>query len=136
VNLSKGPLLVVATTVALVGSGCSSSLREVRAREPEFQGNGVPLADQLKAARCICDRFDERVGIPFSIPQEIWQESDGVHVIGRSASSSAVLFDIAVREDAVVVRVAPGPVPPPGTLRDVVVPCTGSSLAPSGRKGK
>jgi hypothetical protein len=128
VNLSKWSLIVVTTTVVLVGSGCGSSLREVRAREPEFQVNGVPLAGQLEAARCIRDKVDERVGLLFSILQEVWQESDGVHVIGRSANSSVALFDIAVREDAVAVMVAPGPVPPSGALRDAVVACVGSSL--------
>lgn len=128
-------VLAVAAMAFLVGSGCGSfSLREVRAREPQFQVSGVPLAGQLKAAQCIRDKFDERVGVLLSILQEVWQESDGVHVIGRSANSSTVLFDIAVREDAVVVMVAPGPVPPPGTLRDAVVACAGSS--PRGPKGK
>lgn len=134
--MSKWPPLVVAVAVILVASGCSSSLREMRTREPQFQVNGVPLAGQLEAARCIRDKFDERAGLLLSIPQEVWQESDGIHVIGRSADSSEVLFDIAVREDAVVVRVAPGPVPPPGTLRDAVGACVGSSVDPRGPKGK
>jgi hypothetical protein len=109
-----------------VTAGCSSSLREVRARGPEFQVQGVPASRQFEVARCIRDVLDEGVG-DLSILQEIEQEPDGMHVIGRPEETpSAALFDVAIREDAVVAMMASAPVISRDTLRDAITICVGA----------
>lgn len=112
--------------LAAVTAGCSSSLREVRARGPEFQFPGVPASRQFEVARCIRDVLDEGVG-ELSILQEIEQETDGMHVIGRpDETPSAAVFDVAIREDAVVAMMAPAPVISRDTLRDAIAICVGA----------
>ncbi len=112
--------------LATVTAGCSSSLREVRARGPEFQFSGVPASRQFEVARCIRDLLDEGVG-ELSILQEIEQESDGMHVIGRpDEAPSAAVFDVAIREDAVVAMMASAPVISRDTLRDAITICVGA----------
>ncbi len=112
--------------LAAVTAGCSSSLREVRARTPEFQVQGVPASRQFEVARCIRDVLDEGVG-ELSILQEIEQEPDGMHVIGRPEETpSAALFDVAIREDAVVAMMASAPVISRDTLRDAITICVGA----------
>lgn len=120
-------LLVVAG--ALLG-GCASSLREVRGRPPEFQFAGVAASGQLSVARCVRDVLDRGVGE--NVLQEIELGPDGMHVVGRpdQSLSAAVFYDVAVREDAVVARVAPRSVVPPEMLRGAIAACLGA--APSG----
>ncbi len=87
----------------------------------------MPATAQLETARCIRNGFDERVGVLYSILQEVEQDRDGVHVIGRAGlTPSAIMFDVAVREDAVVAMVAPAPLTPRGTLRDAIAACVGA----------
>ena len=57
--MAARPLPLVVALVLVVG--CSSNLREVRAREPEGRFAGVPRARQVETARCIRDGLDERV---------------------------------------------------------------------------
>jgi hypothetical protein len=108
---------------AALVAGCSSSLREVRARTPEFQVSGVPASRQLEVARCIRDVLDR--GLGEGIVQEIELASDGMHVVGRTDASlsTAVFYDVAVGEDAVAARVAPRSVVPPEMLRGAIAAC-------------
>ena len=70
--------------------------------------------------------LDEGVG-ELSILQEIEQEPDGMHVIGRPEETpSAALFDVAIREDAVVAMMASAPVISRDTLRDAITICVGA----------
>lgn len=107
---------------ALVAA-CSSSLREVRARPPEFRFGGVPASGQLEVARCIRDVLDRSAGD--DILQEIELAPDGIHVVGGLEESLAttVFYDVAVREDAIVARVAPRSVIPPEMLRSAITAC-------------
>lgn len=107
----------------ILAAGCSSSLREVRAREPAFQVAGVPASSQLEVARCIRDVLDGRAGE--AVLQEIDLAPDGMHVVGRhyESLSAAVFYDVAVREDAIVARLAPRSVIPPDMLRGAVAAC-------------
>jgi hypothetical protein len=104
-------------------AACSSSLREVRAREPEFRFAGVPASGQFEVARCIRDVLDQAVGE--GVLQEIELGRDGMHVVGRpdESLSAAVFYDVAVREGAVAVRVAPSSVIPPEMLRGAIAAC-------------
>ena len=58
------------------------------------------------------------------------RRGDGIFLRGSRAGSgltpSAILFDMAVREDAVVTMVAPAPLTPRGTLRDAIAACVGA----------
>jgi hypothetical protein len=66
----------------------------------------------------------------FSIVQEIQTDTDGVHVIGRPdefASTSAAVYDVAIRQDAVVAMMAPAPVIPPEALRNAITTCVGAN---------
>jgi hypothetical protein len=112
----------------LIGACSTSSLREVRAREPELRFAGVPASGQLEMARCVRDMLDRGVGD--DILQEIEVASDGIHVIGRlvESLSEGVFYDVAVREDAVLVRQAPGSVIPSEMLRYAIGAC--QSAAP------
>lgn len=115
-----------AFTVAAVSAGCSTSLREIRARDPEFRFAGVAASNHFAVARCIRDVLEQ--GGVDSVAYEIAQEPDGMHVIGRpdkSLSVGAVFFDVAVREDSVVVRMAPTPVVSGEALRYAVTVCVG-----------
>lgn len=113
-----GPALTLILAV-----GCSSTLREVRSLEPAFQVSGVPASRQLEVARCIRDVLDGRVGE--AVLQEIDLATDGMHIVGRhdESLSAAVFYDVAVREDAVVARVAPRSVIPPDLLRGAIAAC-------------
>jgi hypothetical protein len=104
-------------------AACSSSLREVRARQPEFRFVGVPTSRQLEVARCIRDVLDQ--GIGEAVLQEIELGRYGMHVVGRpdESLSAAVFYDVAVREDAVAARVAPSSVIPPEMLRGAIAVC-------------
>jgi hypothetical protein len=116
----------VAFTVAAVSAGCSTSLREIRARDPDFRFEGVAASRHFAVARCIRDVL-EQVGAD-SVAYEIAQDHEGTHVIGRpdeSLSVGAVFFDVAVREDEVVVRMAPTPVVSREALRYAVTVCVG-----------
>ncbi|HSE05307.1 MAG TPA: hypothetical protein VLK35_14255 [Methylomirabilota bacterium] len=101
----------------------SSSLREVRAREPELRFAGVPASGQFEVARCIRDMLDQSIGE--DILQEIEMASDGIHVVGRLAESlsAGVFYDVAVKEDAILARAAPGSVIPPEMLRRAIGAC-------------
>ena len=115
--------------LAAVTTACSSSLHEVRARDPEFRFPGVPASRQFEVARCIRDVLDAGLGDESSILQEIERDPDGMHVIGRpdeSPSAAAAVFDVAVREDAVVAMMAPAPVIPREMLRDAITTCVGT----------
>jgi hypothetical protein len=115
-----------AFTVAAVSAGCSTSLREIRARDPEFRFAGVAASRHFAVARCIRDVLEQ--GGVDSVAYEIAQDHDGMHVIGRpdeSLSVGAVFFDVAVREDSVVVRMAPTPVVSGEALRYAVTVCVG-----------
>ena len=115
---------VLALGLALfLAAGCSSNLREVRAGRPEFQFPGVAASRQLEVAGCIRDVLERGVGE--DILQEMERAPDGMHVIGRpdASLSDAVFYDVAVREDAVVGKVAPGSVIPPDMLRGSVAAC-------------
>src|ERR1700704_427684 len=94
--------------LGILAAGCSSSLREVRAREPEFRFAGIAASSQLEVARCIRDVLD-RAGGEGILLQELELTRDGVHVVGRpdASLSAAVFYDVAVREDAVAARLAP-----------------------------
>jgi len=107
----------------ILAAGCSSSLREVRAREPEFRFAGIAASMQLEVARCIRDVLDRGVGE--GILQELELARDGVHVVGRpdESLSAAVFYDVAVREDAVAARVAPSSVIPPEMLGGAIAAC-------------
>jgi hypothetical protein len=122
-------LLALAAT-----AGCSSSLREVRARGPEFQFPGVAASRQLEVARCIRDVLDQGAGE--EILQEIERGPDGMHVIGRpdQSLSAAVLYDVAVREDAVVAVMAPASLVPRETLRGAVAACLSEAPGGGGKK--
>ena len=77
-------------------------------------------------ARCIRDVLEQ--GGVESVAYEIAQSHEGTHVIGRpdeSLSVGAVFFDVAVREDSVVVRMAPTPVVSREALRYAVTVCVG-----------
>jgi hypothetical protein len=115
-----GSLLLVAAPV--LAAGCSSTLREVRARAPEFQLPGVAASRQLEVARCIRDVLE---GVSEEIVQEIERAPDGMHVIGRpdESLSTAVFYDVAVREDAVVAMMAPASVIPRETLGGAIAAC-------------
>jgi hypothetical protein len=120
------PLLLGIAATVFVAGGCSSSLREVRARSPKFRFPGVAASGQFEVARCIRDVLEAGVG-ELSILQEIEQDPDGMHVIGRpDESQSAAVFDVAIREDAVVAMMAPAPVIPRDTLRDAITLCVGA----------
>lgn len=123
---------VAVFALAAVAVGCSSTLREVRARTPAFQFPGVPVSQQLEAARCIRDGFEARVGDLDSIVLELALDRDGMHVIGRDGlAADAVMFDVGVREDAVVARVAPAPETPLELLQDAISTCVGAAGRPS-----
>jgi hypothetical protein len=111
----------------ILTAGCSSSLPEVRALEPAFQVGGVPASRQLEVARCIRDVLDGRLGE--TVLQEIDLAPDGMHVVGRpdESLSAAVFYDVAVREDAVLARVAPRSVIPPEILRGAIAGCHSES---------
>ena len=114
--------------LAAVTAACSSSLREVRARDPEFRFPGVPASRQFEVARCIRDVLDAGLGEESAILQEIERDPDGMHVIGRpdESPSTAAVFDVAVREDAVVAMMARAPVIPREMLRDAITICVGT----------
>jgi hypothetical protein len=116
----------VAFTVAAVSAGCSTSLREIRARDPDFHFAGVAASRHFAVARCIRDVLEQ--GGVDSVAYEISRDPEGMHVIGRpdeSLSVGAVFFDVAVREDSVVVRMAPTPVVSGEALRYAVMVCVG-----------
>lgn len=116
-------LLAMAAVIVLGGGGCSSSLREVRAREPEFRVPGIPASSQFVVARCIRDVLE---GTGEEVVLEIEREPDGMHVIGRrDEPPSAAVYDVAVREDAVVAMVAPPATAWTAVLRNAVVACIG-----------
>lgn len=116
-------LTSVCAAAALAAACSSASLREVRAREPDVRLAGVPASGQLEVARCIRDVLDQSIGE--HIVQEIEVASDGMHVVGRLAQSlsAGVFYDVAVREEAVAARVAPGSVIPPELLRRAIGIC-------------
>jgi hypothetical protein len=115
------PLFLGIAATGFVAGGCSSS--EVRPRSSEFQFPGVAASRQFEVARCIRDVLDEGVG-ELSILQEIEQDPDGIHVIGRpDESQSVAVFDVAIREDAVVARMAPAPAIPRDMVRDAITRC-------------
>jgi hypothetical protein len=64
-----------AFTVAAVSAGCSTSLREIRARDPEFRFAGVPTSRHFAVSRCIRDVLEQ--GGVDSVAYEIVQEPDG-----------------------------------------------------------
>lgn len=114
----------VAFTLAALSAGCSTSLREIRARDPDFRFAGVAASRHFAVARCIRDMLEQGGGD--SVAYEIAQDHEGMHVIGRpdaSLSVGAVFFDVAVREDSVVVRMAPTPVASGEALRYAVTAC-------------
>ena len=116
-------VLAFAATMA----GCSSNLRELRTRPPEFQFPGIAASGQFGAARCIRDVFEGVVG---SVPivQRIEQDDDGMHVIGRlDESLSGPVFDVAIRQDAVVARLAPAWTMLRDTLRYSIAACVGEN---------
>ncbi len=116
----------VALAAAVAGCSSSSSFRELRARNPEFQFPGIAASRQFEVARCIRDVLDAGVG-ESEIVQAIEQGPDGMHVIGRpDESPSAAVFDVAIREDAIVAMMAPAPVIPRETLRDAITACVGA----------
>jgi hypothetical protein len=116
----------------ILAAGCSSTLREVRAREPEFRFAGIAASMQLEVARCIRDVLDRGVGE--GILQELELARDGVHVVGRpdESLSAAVFYDVAVREEAVVAMLAPRSVIPRDMLRSAIAAC----VAAPGAGGK
>jgi hypothetical protein len=118
----------------IFAAGCSSSLREVRAREPEFRFAGIAASSQLEVARCIRDVLDRAGGE--GILQELELTRDGVHVVGRpdASLSAAVFYDVAVREDAVAARLAPRSVIPPDMLRGAIAVCVPTAPGAGGKQ--
>lgn len=115
-------LALAATTV-----GCSSNLRELRTRPPEFQFPGIAASGQFGVARCIRDAF-EGVGGEGPIVQRIEQDDDGMHVIGwPDEGLSGPVFDVAIRQDAVVARLAPAWTMLRDTLRYSIAACVGEN---------
>ena len=114
----------------ILAAGCSSSLREVRAREPEFRF----ASSQLEVARCIRDVLDRAGGE--AILQELELTRDGVHVVGRpdASLSAAVFYDVAVREDAVTARLAPQSVIPSDMLRGAIAVCVPTAPGAGGKQ--
>ena len=121
--------------LGLLAAGCSSSLREVRAREPEFRFAGIAASSQLEVARCIRDVLD-RAGGEGILLQELELTRDGVHVVGRpdASLSAAVFYDVAVREDAVAARLAPRSVIPPDMLRGAIAVCVPTAPGAGGKQ--
>jgi hypothetical protein len=117
-----------------LAAGCSSSLREVRAREPEFRFAGIAASSQLEVARCIRDVLDQGVGE--GILQELELARDGVHVVGRldESLSAAVFYDVAVREEAVVAMLAPRSVIPRDMLRGAIAACVPAAPGAGGKQ--
>jgi hypothetical protein len=115
--------LCVVGGVITATSGCSSTLREVRAREPEFRFPGIPASNHFEVAGCIRDVLE---GTSDEVVHGIEREPDGMHVIGRpDEHPSAALFDVAIREDAVVAMVAPAATDWTAMLRNAVTACIG-----------
>lgn len=115
--------------VIMATAGCSSTLREVRAREPEFRLAGIPASSHFEVARCIRDVLE---GTSDEVVQDIEREPDGMHVIGRpDEHPSAALFDVAIREDAVVAMVAPAATDWTVMLRNAVAACIGAKVEPA-----
>lgn len=58
-----------------------------------------------------------------------------MHVVGRydGSLSAAVFYDVAVRADAVVARVAPRSVIPPDVLRGAIAACLPGVPDPGGK---
>jgi hypothetical protein len=124
--------LAVVLGLATATIGCSSTLREVQARNPALQFPGVPASQQLEVARCIRDAFEAQVGDQDAIVQELALDRDGMHVIGRDGfAPGGAMFDVVVREDAVVARVAPAPETPLGLLQHAIQTCVGAAGTPS-----
>lgn len=127
------PLAWLCVVAGLLAAACSSTLREVRAREPEFRFAGIAASMQLEVARCIRDVLDRSVGE--GILQELELARDGVHVVGRpdESLSAAVFYDVAVREEAVVAMLAPRSVIPRDMLRGAMAACVPAAPGAAGQ---
>jgi hypothetical protein len=114
--------------VATALAGCSHTLAEVRARPPEFRLAGVASSRQLEVARCVRDVLDQAIGgADAVIAQEMRREPDGMHVVGRpDDDASAALYDVAIREDAVIAMMASPSDDLRETLRYAAATCVGA----------
>ncbi len=108
-------------------TGCSHTLAEVRARPPEFRLPGVASSRQLEVARCVRDVLDQAISWEgAAIVQEIEREPDGMHVVGRpDDNASAAVYDVVIREDAVVAMTASPSDALRETLRNAAATCIG-----------
>lgn len=120
---------LVGGVITATAPGCSSTLREVRARAPEFRFPGISTSNHFEVARCIRDVL---AGTSDDVVQDIEREPDGMHVIGRlDEHPSVALFDVAIREDAVIAMVAPTATDWTAMLRNAVAACSGATVEPA-----